>query len=61
MKNLNYKINRKIKGTKTFFFPTVNGKRLSRTNYARKYDAKGFVRVLINAWGVDKIIKFASE
>lgn len=60
MTTLNYKMNRKTKGTRTFFFPTVNGKRLSGTNYARKYDAKGFVRNLINKVGIEKIIELTA-
>ena len=34
-----YKIARKIKGTRTLFYVTLNDQRISRTNFARKYDA----------------------
>ena len=56
MKTLNYTMNRIAKGSKTYFYPTLNGKRFNNTNYARKYDAKGLVKLLINTYGVDFIL-----
>lgn len=33
-------INKKKKGKTTYFFPTINGKRINSTLYIRKYDAE---------------------
>lgn len=52
---MTYQMNRKTKGTRVFFYPTINGKRLNRTNYARKYDAEALVRKYIAHYGVEKL------
>lgn len=39
-----FQIQRKVKGTRTFFFGTINNKRISKINFARKYDAKAQIR-----------------
>ena len=59
MKTLEYTINRKVKGSKTFYFPTLNNKRFNSTNFARKYDAKNLVKELIKIYGIEKIIKLS--
>jgi hypothetical protein len=58
MQNFEYIIERKVKGTRTFYFPTKNGKRFTKTNFARKYDAKGLVKNLINQYGVEKLNEY---
>jgi hypothetical protein len=50
-----YRIERKIKGTRVLFFPTVNGKRLTNTNFARKYDARGTLRNAITKYGEQRL------
>lgn len=50
-----YRIERKIKGTRVFFFPTVNGKRLTRTNFARKYDARATLRSAVSKYGETRL------
>ena len=59
MKTLEYTINRKVKGSKIFYFPTLNNKRFNSTNFARKYDAKNLVKELIKIHGIKKIIKLS--
>lgn len=49
-----YKIARKIKGTRTFFFVTLNDVRISKTNFARKYDAVSQIR-LHKEWKLNKV------
>ena len=39
-----YKIERKVNGTRVLFFVTLNDQRISRTNFARKYDAVNQVK-----------------
>ena len=56
---LKYTLNKKIKGSKVFYYPTLNGKRFNSINYARKYDAKGLVKKLIKLYGVEKLIKLS--
>lgn len=34
-------------GKRNMFYPTVDGKRLNSTNYARKYDAKKLLRLYV--------------
>jgi len=55
MTTFQYTIESVKKGTRTFYFPTVNGKRFSRTNFARKYDAKGLVNECVKKYGVEKL------
>lgn len=42
-------------GKRTLFYPTINGKRLTRTNFARKYDARNLVKAAVAKYGVDKL------
>jgi len=55
MKNFEYTIERKTKGTRTFFFPTKNGKRFTNINYARKWEAKKLVSDSIKHFGIEKL------
>jgi len=55
MTTFEYKIERKVKGSRTFYYPTKNGKRFTTTNFARKYDAKGLVKNCIKAYGIEKL------
>lgn len=58
MTTFEYTIVRLKKGTRTFYYPTVNGKRFNRTNFAREYDAKGLVRDCVKKYGVEKLNSF---
>lgn len=49
--------NRKKKGSRTMFYPTINGKRVTNVNYARKYDAKGLVDKCLERYGRDKLLE----
>ena len=59
MTTFNYTIERKRKrkGTRTFFFPTKNGKRFTKTNFARKYDAERLVKDCVAKFGFEKLEK----
>ena len=54
---MNYEMNRvpSKSGKRAMFYPTINGKRITKTNYARKYDAKALVRAAIEKYGVEKL------
>lgn len=54
---MEYTINRKLNktGKRVMFYPTINGKRITSTNYARKYDARALVQRAIDKYGVDKL------
>lgn len=54
---MEYTIVRKLNktGKRIVFYPTVNGKRLTNTNYARKYDARNLVQRAIDKYGVEKL------
>ena len=54
---MDYEINRtKSKsGKRVMFYPTINGKRLSKTNFARKYDAKNLVKSAVAKYGAEKL------
>ena len=52
---MTYTMNRKQKGTRTFYFATINGKRLGRTNWARRYDAVNEVSRAIAHYGIEKL------
>jgi len=58
---MEYEINRKANktGKRAVYFATVNGKRIGRTNWARKYDAKAEMRSLIERMGEEKIKAWA--
>lgn len=57
---LDYTMNRVRKGTRTFFYPTINGKRFTKTNFLRKYDAKQLVKSCIEKYGIDKLLKLSN-
>lgn len=52
---MDYTIERKVKGTRTFFYPTVNGHRISSTNYARKYDARNLITLFREKYSEEAI------
>lgn len=52
---MKYQMNRVHKGSRTLFYPTINGKRLNRINYARKYDAKNLVKAAVEKYGAEKL------
>ncbi len=54
---MEYTIVRKLNktGKRIVSYPTVNGKRLTNTNYARKYDARNLVQRAIDKYGVEKL------
>lgn len=58
---MEYEINRKPNktGKRPVYFVTVNGKRIGRTNWARKYNAKAELKELIDRIGVEKIMEWA--
>jgi hypothetical protein len=53
--SISYTIGRKVKGSRTFFYPLINGKRLTRTNFARKYDARNLVKAALKDYGAEKL------
>ncbi len=55
MKAFEYTIERKAVGSHVYFYPTKNGKRFTKTNFARKYDARGLVRQAIERYGIEKL------
>lgn len=59
--NLVIEINRKVKGSHTYFFPTINGKRISKVNWARKYDAKNLVQIFLKKYTKEEIIKMVTK
>jgi len=54
---MEYTIVRKLNktGKRFVYYPTINGKRLTSTNWARKYDARAVVKRAIDKYGVDKL------
>ena len=42
--NFDFQMQRKVKGSRTFFFGTINNMRISKINFARKYDAQAQLR-----------------
>lgn len=54
---MEYTINRKLNktGKHYVYYPTINGKRLTKTNWVRKYDAKALVKRAIEKYGVDRL------
>jgi hypothetical protein len=58
---MQYQIERKVKGSRTFYFPTIKGVRLSGTNFARKYDAINLVNQLVSKIGAEKILQLCEE
>lgn len=47
-------------GKRTMYFATVNGKRISRTNYARKWEAQRLLTDLIAQYGKEHLIAKAA-
>lgn len=54
---MEYTIHRKLNNTgkRYVYYPTINGKRITKTNWARKYDARALVKRAIDKYGVDKL------
>jgi hypothetical protein len=52
-----YKIERKLNktGKRIVFYPTINGKRVTATNFARKYDARATLNNAISKYGEQKL------
>lgn len=61
MTNL-YEINRKANrtGKRAVFFPTVNGKRISGTNFSGKWEAKKLLRDTIAKFGDTKLAELTA-
>jgi hypothetical protein len=55
MTTIQFEINRLTKGSHTYFFPTVNGKRISKVNWARKYDAQNLIKSFRQKFTTDQI------
>lgn len=47
-------------GKRTMYFATVNGKRLSRTNYARKWEAERLLTDVIAHYGKERLMEMMS-
>ena len=58
---IKYTMNRKRKGSRTLFFVTIDGIRLNKTNYARKYDAENYLTALIRHYGVDGLLDLITK
>lgn len=52
---IEFTMHRKIKGSRTLFYPTINGKRLTGTNFARKYNARNLVMAALKHYGSKKL------
>lgn len=59
--SIKYKMNRKRKGSRVFFWPTIDGMRLNGTNYARKYDAENLVMAYLRHYGSEKLLELVAE
>ena len=57
--NAIYSIERVQSGSRTMFYPTVNGKRLTKTNFARKYDAVRLANNAVEQYGESKLMEMA--
>lgn len=57
MTTMEYRINRKKSksGKRNVFFPSINGKRISRTNYTAKWEAVNFLKHIIETYGEEKV------
>ena len=60
---MKYEINRtKSKsGKRTMFYPTIQGKRFSRTNFARKWEAERFIKGIIETNSEDLILAYINK
>ena len=47
-------------GKRTMFVPLINGKRISSTKFARKYDAKALLDSFVKVYGHDKLNEMTS-
>lgn len=56
-----YRIERKVRGSRTLFYPTVNGKRINGTLFARKYDARNLLHSAVKVYGEDKLAEMTKE
>ena len=50
-----FKVERKVKGSRTFFFVTINDRRIGKTNFARKYDAMAQLRRVADTYTAEKL------
>lgn len=48
-------------GKRTMYVPFINGKRLSSTKFARKYDAKNLIKLFVRQYGEDKLDAMTSK
>lgn len=57
-----YEIHRKLNktGKRVVYYPTVNGKRITSTNFARKYDAKATLKNAIKVLGEEKLAELSA-
>lgn len=57
---MNYEINRTLNrtGKRTMFYPTINGKRINKTNYARKYDAQNLLKKVVRENSQEKLVEY---
>lgn len=58
---LEYTVNRKKTGSRTFFYVTINSKRIGRTNFARKYDAINELEAVVRRIGKEKLISWSKK
>lgn len=58
---ITYTMNRKRKGSRTLFFPTIDGMRLNGTNYARKYDAENLVTAYHKHYGTERLLDLVAK
>jgi hypothetical protein len=59
--SLTYTIDKvqKVGTQRIFFIPKINGKTVTRTMYARKYDAENLITAAINNLGIKKLNELA--
>ena len=60
MENFNLEVHSTLNrtGKRTLFYPTINGKRINKTNYARKYDAKNLIKSVFKNHSIEKITEY---
>ena len=47
-------------GRRTVYFPTVNGKRLTSTNFARKWEAERLLKEVVAKYGAERLLEMAA-
>ena len=54
---MEYTINRTASksGKRTLYYATINGKRITKVNWTRKYDARAVVTRAVEKYGVEKL------